>query len=125
MYTCNLRPHHGLCIQFYRGEGYSAEFVAHMNQLIENVKNTKITITFSADEICKKCPKNNEGICLTQDSVGEIDQAVAYLCRLKDKQEMLFEDFLHTVKEKVIRSGEMRKICQNCSWSSICLETIS
>ena len=28
-----LRPHHGMCFQFYEGKGYSAEFTDHMGRV--------------------------------------------------------------------------------------------
>jgi hypothetical protein len=29
-----LRPHHGLCFQFYEGKGYSPDFIDHMEKVV-------------------------------------------------------------------------------------------
>ena len=49
-----LRPHHLLCTQGYSGKGYNESFVAHMNEVVEQLRNvpgTKITLTFSNGDV--------------------------------------------------------------------------
>ena len=46
----HLRPHHLLCTQGYSGKGYDESFVAHMNEVVHELRNvpgTKIMLTFS------------------------------------------------------------------------------
>ena len=33
-----LRPHHGMCFQFYEGKGYSADFTDHMGRVIKELE---------------------------------------------------------------------------------------
>ena len=43
MYQCSkkerqtypIRPHHGMCLAFFIGNGYSNEFTAHMQEMLE------------------------------------------------------------------------------------------
>ena len=63
-----LRPHHLLCTQGYSGEGYNESFVAHMNEVVEQLRNvpgTKITLTFSTDTLCSCCPHKEGKTCAT------------------------------------------------------------
>lgn len=44
-----LRPHHLLCTQGYSGKGYSEDFVAHMDQVVDYLRNqedAKVMLTF-------------------------------------------------------------------------------
>ena len=43
-----IRPHHGLCIAFFEGKGYSPEFVRHMEQTIANLKQATIQLVQGA-----------------------------------------------------------------------------
>lgn len=53
-----LRAHHLLCIPMYQGYGYSEEFCAHMEKMIERIKTTEEPIRplASPDEVCTHCP---------------------------------------------------------------------
>ena len=33
-----LRPHHGMCFQFYEGKGYSEDFTDHMGRIIREME---------------------------------------------------------------------------------------
>ena len=63
-YKYNLRPHHGMCIAFFKGKGYSEEFTAHMKKIISEVEhNPLVRLCVYTDELCSKCPHNVNGIC--------------------------------------------------------------
>lgn len=49
-----LRPHHGLCIGFFEGRGYSAEFVRHMTEVIAvlEAEDLEITLVTHCDALC-------------------------------------------------------------------------
>ena len=36
-----LRPHHGMCFQFYNGKGYSEEFTENMDDLLGRLNGDK------------------------------------------------------------------------------------
>ena len=46
MYQCSkkerqtypIRPHHGMCLAFFIGNGYSTGFTAHMQEMLEQMK---------------------------------------------------------------------------------------
>ena len=53
-----LRAHHGMCLAFFEGKGYSAGFTAHMAQILEYLEqeNPIVTVVAEADCICGGCP---------------------------------------------------------------------
>lgn len=66
-----LRAHHGMCLAFFEGKGYSAGFTAHMAQILEYLEqeNPTVTVVAEADCICAACPHLANGICENADLV--------------------------------------------------------
>ena len=118
-----LRPHHGMCFQFYEGKGYSEDFTDHMGRLIREMEENPsqlITLKVETDIVCKNCPNNESGVCSTQEKVRKYDNGVLQACNIKDGDEMPYEQFISTVKTKVIDTGLRNEICGDCGWNYIC-----
>ena len=118
-----LRPHHGMCLAYFKGEGYSNGFSAHMQEMLDIFqKGAKIQLHADTDEICSACPNNQDGICEARDKVAEYDNAVLERCGLEAGQELEFTTFTKTVQEKILAADKRKEICGNCQWNSICEE---
>lgn len=118
-----LRPHHGMCFQFYEGKGYSAEFTDHMGRVIRTLSErpkTPVRLTLSADVVCEHCPNNVGGTCESADKVMRYDTAVLDACGWKDGDELAYADFAARVKERILDAGMRRGICGDCEWDAIC-----
>ncbi len=118
-----LRPHHGMCFQFYEGKGYSADFTDHMGQVIKELEanpSQKIVLKAETDIVCKNCPNNENGVCATQEKVQRYDAEVLRACGLVDGDEISFAGFIRLVKDRIIDAGSRRDICGDCSWDYIC-----
>lgn len=118
----NLRPHHGLCMAFFEGKGYSKEFVAHMYHLLDQLPGQMITITLKTDSVCSQCPNNHNALCTSQEKVSQIDSQVAILCNFHDRQSLPYEQFRHIVWKNVIQAGNFESICNDCQWFYLCNE---
>ena len=71
-----LRPHHGMCLAYFKGEGYSNGFTAHMAEMLKLfLSGKKIRLHVDTDEICSACPNNRGGHCEAGDKVAEYDNA--------------------------------------------------
>ena len=120
-----LRPHHGMCFQFYEGKGYSADFTDHMGRVIRELEanpGQKVVLKAETDIVCRNCPNNEGGICITQEKVQRYDETVLRACGLKVGSEISFAEFIGLVREKIINAGIRRDICGDCSWDYICRE---
>ncbi|SER89846.1 DUF1284 domain-containing protein [Lachnobacterium bovis] len=118
-----LRPHHGMCFEFYEGKGYSGEFTDHMGKIIKNFEsnpNQIITVTADTDIVCKHCPNNSGLCCESQSKVMKYDNAVLELCNLKDKTTIEYGKFREIVRNKILRKNLRKEICGDCQWNSIC-----
>ena len=61
-----LRPHHFLCIQNYRGHGYSPAFDEKMKSVIASLRRPSgawIRIVHGSDDLCAACPHCRNGVC--------------------------------------------------------------
>lgn len=116
-----IRPHHGLCIQFFRGEGYSESFTAGMNSVAGRLsRGCEVELTCEADCICAACPNNLGGRCLSGPKVRTYDQRVLALCGLASGQTMAWSEFAGQVRRSVIDSGRLGDVCGDCECAYIC-----
>lgn len=125
MSSFNVRAHHGLCVTFFEGKGYSDAFNANMaeKKMMLEEKDLIVTITDSADEICKACPHNNGGVCSSIGKVAGYDSAVLELCGIKNGTEIHWSGFVKLVSEKIINVKKLSEVCGDCQWYSICGKT--
>ena len=116
-----IRPHHGLCAEFFRGEGYSGEFAENMGNIISYLRENspRVVITEGADEICSGCPNLSGGAC-SGEKAAKYDRAVLELCGISYGDEMNWNDFSGAVRKNIILQGKLTEICSDCRWFYIC-----
>ena len=89
-----LRPHHLLCTQGYSGKGYDNDFVAHMTDVVHQLRDvpgTTIHLTFSTDTLCSCCPnKLGTDLCDTQEKVKRYDAKTVEYFGLEEKDCLLY-----------------------------------
>jgi hypothetical protein len=114
-----LRGHHLICLNFFRGEGYSEEFIEN---LYEVIKIEKIEIVTGADEVCRKCPYLKEEKCRSSDYTDE-------KIHLQDKEALRLLGFKPgmTVDWKMIASKLPEileeweaEFCYACGYRKVC-----
>ena len=90
-----LRAHHGMCLAFFEGKGYSAGFTAHMAQILEYLEqeNPTVTVVAEADCICGGCPHLANGICESADLVQSYDRQVLSLCDMEEHSVLPWREF--------------------------------
>lgn len=121
-----LRPHHLICITFFKGKGYSDEFVKNMSNIVStlNQDNTQIILTNTTDNICTHCPKNINNLCADEIKSKAYDEKVIEHLGLsdyfKDPQPIPYSILSHLVVKFILSKGLREEICGDCQWSSIC-----
>lgn len=120
-YKYALRAHHGMCLAFFRGKGYSKEFVENMTAIKEDLKSDPLVkIVNETEDICVCCPNNINKKCKSFEKVLRYDNEVLRYCRLKSGTIIRFSEFEKLVNDKILYPGNREKICGDCQWSSIC-----
>ena len=119
MRVYNLRAHHGMCLYFFRGKGYSGQFVENMGKMKAVLEeNPTIRLMDSPDDICAACPNKVTEPCA--EKASQYDQEVLRRCGLSVGDTLSYEDFSEKVVETILRPGVRGSICGDCQWSSLC-----
>ena len=121
-----LRPHHGMCMAYFVGYGYSDGFSVNMAQLLRELgPDSLVRLTVGTDAVCGPCPNNRSGLCDKPELVEGFDRAVLALCDLKEGQVLRFSEFTALVQTKVLAPGLRAGICGGCQWDGICASHVS
>ena len=116
-----LRPHHGMCMAFFVGHGYSDGFTAHMGALLASLgPESPVRLAVGADAVCGACPNNLDGLCDKPELVASYDRAVLDPCGLEEGCELPFGRFTALVEENILSRGRRASICGDCQWNDIC-----
>lgn len=116
-----LRAHHGMCLAYFIGEGYSGGFVAHMSRVLAGLTpETPVCLTAAVDAVCAGCPNNAGGVCGTDEKAAGYDRAVLERCGLEEGSKLSFGAFTALVQERILGPGLRREICGGCQWDGIC-----
>ena len=75
-----VRPHHGMCLAYFIGKGYSEGFSAHMEKMLHILEqDVSIQLVVSLDEICSACP--NHQFLTDEENPGEKKE----ICEAQEK----------------------------------------
>jgi hypothetical protein len=124
----HLRPHHLMCIQNYRGHGYSEAFQQRMETILDVLRQRpgsglppipQIRIAEGADDLCAACPHCLEEKC-ESDKPAVFDGLVSERMGLETGCMLNMEDLQNT--EMTLQLLE--ECCPGCSWLGLCREII-
>lgn len=117
-----VRPHHGMCLAFFVGEGYSDGFSAHMAQVLLRLEGEDpvVQVVPWTDEICAACPNNENGVCRSVGKVDRYDREVLTRCGLAPGTQLRWSAFSGLVWDRILKPGQRREICGGCQWNALC-----
>ncbi len=117
-----LRAHHGMCLRYFVGEGYSGDFTINMSKVKAYLEshNPLVKIIDAADNVCQKCPNLCNDVCLSGDKVASYDRSVMTHCGLENGTVMHYSDFSNTVQAKILDVNLRENICGDCQWNNLC-----
>ena len=114
-----LRAHHGMCLSFFQGKGYSGDFVENMVRMKAILaENPEIILMDGPDDICAACPNRLTETCA--EKASRYDREVLRRCGLSAGQVLPYREFSRRVMETILRPGKRAEICGDCQWSSLC-----
>ncbi|MFO7153149.1 MAG: DUF1284 domain-containing protein [Bacillota bacterium] len=118
-----LRGHHLVCLHFYQGDGYPAEYLDDMKKVIGRVNEAeKIRVVWGPDDVCASCPYLSEGRCGYQDGmdeeIKELDLKALELLKVDPGEEVNWRE----IKEKVASASRdwFLSFCKGCVWERHC-----
>ncbi len=114
-----LRGHHLICLNFFRGEGYSPEFIENIGNILNH---SQIHVVFGADDVCAMCPHLKDDTCLysedSEEHVTELDQMAYRLLEIHPGEVTEWK----SLKEKLPFVMKIWKnfVCRDCDWKNVC-----
>ncbi|MBQ9898625.1 MAG: DUF1284 domain-containing protein [Ruminococcus sp.] len=120
-----LRPHHALCVRFFRGLGYSDGFCCNMTAVIAHLmtEDPLLTVTDGADMICAGCPNSISGTCTGSEKVSRYDRRVSELCGLSPGMTVRWSELYAAAYARIVQKGLLTEVCGDCSWHDICSQS--
>ena len=119
MSVYKIRAHHGVCLYFFQGKGYSGEFVENMSRMKAILaENPEIILMDGPDDICAACPNRLTETCA--EKASRYDREVLRRCGLSVGERLPYREFSRKVIETILRPGVRAEICGDCQWSSLC-----
>ncbi len=114
-----LRGHHLICLNFFRGEGYSQDFIKNIYSVISK---ERVEIVKGADEVCAKCPYLKDEKCSNSDYTDE-----KIMFQDKEALKLLALKAGMTVDKKIISARIPQiidkwkvKFCLECGYRKVC-----
>lgn len=116
-----LRGHHLICLHFFRGEGYSEEFVLNLEKVLKEAEK-EVVVVSGADDVCVACPYLEDGICRysedSEENITELDRLAIKLLNLQHGSRLKWSDLKEKIGEVL---PEWRKYaCSDCDWRKVC-----
>ncbi len=114
-----LRGHHLICLNFFRGEGYSDDFIKNIYSIIEN---QKVEVVAGPDEVCKKCPSLVANKCENDDYTNEeiLFQDKEALRLLGYKAGDITNWEIISTRLPLIMDEWKSEFCLNCRYLKVC-----
>lgn len=120
-----LRGHHLLCILGFRGRGYSAQHVANMAALVQQLRSLPllaVQVTDSPDDICFRCPYLEKGVCAQKGAGSELrvasrDQRLLLRLGLLPGACLPWSEIQRRIAATVVPQ-DLETLCKGCQWLS-------
>ena len=128
--SAQLRGHHLICLQFYRGEGYSDEFVANLDRVQRSPPLESPALVVSGpDDVCAACPGlGADGTCRHPDT-GEaealrIDALALQLARRRHRRDALAvrRPARGSPADAAACDRWRAEACAGCLWADACAD---
>ena len=93
-----------------------------MKQIIETLdrENPLCILCEDCDIVCEKCPHQLSGTCISHDKVHQIDLNCLAEYGLSFGDVIVWSDLKNLAYERIIEKDQIKSICQNCQWATIC-----
>lgn len=119
-----LRGHHLICLQFYRGEGYSPTFIGNVKRVIALAAQNPALIVSGPDDICAECPGlAADGTCTDpgEAEVLRIDSLALTVLDAAIGESLSLAGARARLESDAVGVGRWRaEACADCTWEAVC-----
>ena len=119
-----LRGHHLICLHFFRGEGYSPEYVQNLREILSGAEEgMKVEVSSGADDICRVCPNLAGELCSyskgAEAEIRGMDDTALSLIGAERGGSVFWTDIAG--KLPALLPEWSRKYCKECYWRNVCM----
>lgn len=118
-----LRGHHLICLHFYRGEGYSPDYIEHLCNVVKRAEEGEvIEVSFGADDVCQACPYLKDGQCAHKEGadseIQALDKNAFNYLGINPGDHVVWSE----LRRKVLTAskGWFDSFCSGCDWFELC-----
>ncbi|KCZ73066.1 hypothetical protein ANME2D_00125 [Candidatus Methanoperedens nitroreducens] len=114
-----LRGHHLICLNFFRGEGYSEDFIKNLYSVL---RKESIEIVKGPDEVCARCPYLKNNRCSSDEYTDEmiLDQDREALRLLMFKPGEVVDWKIIAAKIPQVIEEWKARFCLDCRYQEVC-----
>lgn len=121
-----IRAHTLLCLQGFRGEGYSARFIENMaaiHQRLADDPSQWVEVIAAPDALCSACPHVSTTGCLlhgvgSEHAMQAQDRDVLARLDLHEGDRMTWAEMLNRIRTS-LTGASLTNICGQCQWLSL------
>ena len=118
-----VRGHTLLCLQGFRGEGYSKTFIENMHRIhrrLEREPETLVRAVVQPDEICDACPNLGPSGCQLrgegfEGNMRAQDREVLTRLSITEGEVLSWREILRRIGS-ALPSRDLTQICGSCPW---------
>lgn len=116
-----LRGHHLICLNFFRGEGYSKKYIDNIYSVLQK---KEIEIVEGPDDVCAVCPYQKDNKCGNSEYTNEniLTQDREALSLLEFKPGMVVNWKIIAAKLPHILDKWKPQFCIECNYREVCFE---
>lgn len=114
-----LRGHHLICLHFFKGEGYTSEFVKNLEVILSKVETREVRIVMGPDDLCKACPNLSGERCTKgEKKITELELLALNLLKGNPGDTIEWEDIKERLPE--ILDRWKKRACLDCEYEEVC-----
>jgi hypothetical protein len=117
-----LRGHHLICLHFFSGEGYDAQFIENLRDVLKRVESEEIEIVSGDDGICAECIYLKDRKCMhdenADEGIREMDNTALKLLNLRAGQKITWQDLKNLIPNIFLQWHD--RYCNECDWKHAC-----
>ena len=92
-----------------------------MYSVTELLKQDPVIVTVQGcDVVCAACPHNVGGFCDSAEKAAAYDEGVISALGIAVGDRMCWSELCVLTKERIIGSGRLNEVCQQCKWLPVC-----
>jgi hypothetical protein len=123
----SLRGHHLICLQFFRGEGYTDQFVKNLLIVLDQATHQDALVVMGIDDVCVACPElGSDAQCASKDAGGEeevalLDELALSVLEVGVGEQLTLAEARERLEANAVGVGLWRaRACDGCAWESVC-----